>query len=406
VHEDVAAGTVTEPFLVAGFPRRWLHLAHHGSTPATVSLEIDRHGDDRWTHAQTVEIPPGSHNALPIRTTAPWVRLRTHTPLTSATAWFHLSRPDGRARTAHRTFKGLASPDTHAGSDGVVLARAGNHRTLAFAAITRTAEGTSSEGYYELDASLRLRRIDGSTNHAFVRAHAAIPAGTVETDAASAVFVDDSGRRWRLPVGDARLAGDGSSGPRRVDREVATERDLFNTHGTFYELPAENAGGFARIRPVATHNRRIHDYCSWRGLLVLSGLAADAPSDNPNVLRSDDGRAALWAGALDDLWKMGKPRGVGGPWKDTVATPEQPSDPYLMNGFDRKSVTLSHQLPTAVDITLELEVAADGRWHAYRTFTVPPGRTITHRFPPGLGAYWIRARTSQPGSMTVQLTYN
>ena len=45
----------------------------------------------------------------------------------------------------------------------------------------------------------------------------------------------------------------------RIDREVCTERDLFNCHGTFYELPAENAGGFAKVRPVTTHNRRVHD---------------------------------------------------------------------------------------------------------------------------------------------------
>lgn len=46
----------------------------------------------------------------------------------------------------------------------------------------------------------------------------------------------------------------------RICREVATERDLFNCHGTFYELPAENADGYAKIRPIASHSFRIHDY--------------------------------------------------------------------------------------------------------------------------------------------------
>ena len=40
--------------------------------------------------------------------------------------------------------------------------------------------------------------------------------------------------------------------------EVATERDLFNFGGTFYELPARNAQGFAKIRPIATHNLKIY----------------------------------------------------------------------------------------------------------------------------------------------------
>jgi len=60
----------------------------------------------------------------------------------------------------------------------------------------------------------------------------------------------------------------------RIDREVVTERDLFNCHGTFYELPAENAGGFAKVRPISTHNRKIADYCSYRGLLVMTGISA------------------------------------------------------------------------------------------------------------------------------------
>lgn len=39
-----------------------------------------------------------------------------------------------------------------------------------------------------------------------------------------------------------------------ICREVATERDLMNCADTFYELPAENADGFAKIRPVASHS--------------------------------------------------------------------------------------------------------------------------------------------------------
>jgi hypothetical protein len=107
-------------------------------------------------------------------------------------------------------------------------------------------------------------------------------------DDASVLVVDDAGRRWRLPKGDAAFDVPGKLGDERVDREVCTERDLFNAHGTFYELPAENAGGFAKMRPVATHNRRIHDCCSYRGLLVMTGLAADAKGKH--VVRSDVAR--------------------------------------------------------------------------------------------------------------------
>ena len=57
---------------------------------------------------------------------------------------------------------------------------------------------------------------------------------------ARVLYVDDAGRRWRLPKGDEAFDTLTSAGAYRVDREVVTERDLFNCHGTFYELPAEN----------------------------------------------------------------------------------------------------------------------------------------------------------------------
>ena len=129
-----------------------------------------------------------------------------------------------------------------------------------------------------------------------------------------------------------------------------TERDLFNACGTFYELPARNAGGFAKVRPVATHNRLVHDFCSYRGLFLISGVAADAPAGNPHILRSDGGKTARWAGAIDDVWQLGKPRGSGGPWRDAEVRANQPSDPYLMTAYDRKSYSLAADRPVTLTV--------------------------------------------------------
>jgi hypothetical protein len=194
--------------------------------------------------------------------------------------------------------------------------------------------------------------------------------------------------------------------PSRIDREVATERDLFNCAGTLYELPAENAGGFAKIRPVATHNRLIHDFCSYRGLFIMSGIAADAPSSNPHVIRSEDGRAALWVGVLDDVWKLGKARGSGGPWNNSVVEAGQPSDPFLMTGFDRKTLRLSHGNGVSTTITIELDLTGEGVWRTYKSFSVPAGKEVIYEFPDGFGAYWLRAVASAAGRATVQLKYD
>ena len=89
------------------------------------------------------------------------------------------------------------------------------------------------------------------------------------------MIVDDLNRRSRLPLGDETYKELTNQGVLRVCREVATERDMFSCMGTFYELPAENADGYAKIRPISTHNYRINDYASYRGMLVLTGVTPE-----------------------------------------------------------------------------------------------------------------------------------
>jgi len=262
-------------------------------------------------------------------------------------------------------------------------------------------------GYYELDQGMRLRRLDDPAMHAWMKKHVAIPQGFVTADAASVFYIDDAGRRWRLPKGDPAFDPLTGAGLARIDREVVTERDLFSCHGTFYELPAENAGSFAKIRPIASHRFRITDYCSYRGLLVLTGVKphSQAAQANQHIVRSDDGKAALWVGVVDDLWKLGKPVGRGGPWNDTSVEADQPSDPYLMAGYDCKRLRLSHKSSRPVTMRVEVDLTGDGHWVVYRRFEVPPGQPIEHEFSPAFQAYWVRVVADQRCVATAQLSY-
>jgi hypothetical protein len=81
------------------------------------------------------------------------------------------------------------------------------------------------------------------------------------------------------------------------------------------------------MRPIATSDTAVHDYCSYRGLLVLSGISPEAAKDDRHIIRSDDGKAAVWVGTADDLWQLGKPRGFGGPWKSSNVTAGQTVGP-------------------------------------------------------------------------------
>lgn len=187
----------------------------------------------------------------------------------------------------------------------------------------------------------------------------------------------------------------------RVCREIATERDLLNLAGTFYELPARNAQGMAKVRPIASHSLEIHDFCSHNGLLLLTGLDAETQGDH--IFRSEDGKAAVWAGVVDDLWQLGKPRGQGGPWWKSSVQAGEASDPYLMTGYDRKSVSLSSSRPAR--LKLEVDVDGTGLWIPYQSFDLQPDQAQHHTFPEGFSAYWVRVTSDQDTIATVQFLY-
>ncbi len=402
-NDPVKAGEPSDPFLFSGFAQRSLHLAH--GSPETVVFTLETNdGRGRWAKLREVAVSAAGYERIVFSDTekGAWIRIRADHDVAKATADFHFSNRDERTAQAAPVFDGIAGPEALNYSGGVLRTRGEGKKTLAFAAGIVRGGKLAEEGYYELDGAAQLRRVDDKAAHDFTKKSAAIPAGVITADAASVLVIDDQGRRWRLPKGDPALDVGGLL-PLRIDREVCTERDLFNASGTFYELPAENAGGFIKMRPIATHGRRITDYCSFRGLLVLAGLAPDARGEH--IVHSDDGKAALWLGAVDDLWSFGKPRGEGGPWKDSAVTAGQPSDPYLMTNYDRKSLTLFHDGKELVNIAVEVDFLGDGSFHEFAKLTVPPGQPLDFEFPAGFSAKWVRFTADRATRATATLRY-
>lgn len=406
LRDRVNAGEWSDPYLFAGTERRGVHLAHTEPEPVTFTLAVDRDGRDTTRKPlRLVTVPANGYAWVDFASDEPgeWVSVRTDGDCAAATVVFVGTNADRRPTTAAPLFAGLASVDAPVFDAGLIRARGENHRTLHLAATSVAGRHVTDVGYYELDAELQLHRVDDPAAHAWLRQNAALPSDILAADTASVVYVDDDGHRWRLPKGDPRFDDWTDPGLARIAREVVTERDLFNAHGIFYELPAINAGGFAKIRPLTTHNRRITDFCSYRGLLVLTGIQGGAA--NRHVRRSDDGRAAVWVGAVDDLWQLGKAVGRGGPWRDTPVRAGQPSDPYLMTGFDRKTLHLAHQAAEPVDMQVEVDLTGDGPWVTYRTFAVPAGTEIVHEFPAAYQACWLRVTSPVDTVATAQLDY-
>ncbi len=394
----VNAGKPSDPYLFSGYDRKGLHLARGSAAgPVTISIEIDEAGNGTWKKVRTVELK-GTYEWTDLSDLkGTWIRLISSAAIEQATALFQYTNEDRRGESPDPIFAGLATSRDANVRGGLVRARAENKRTLAMLA----TKGKEESGAYELGADLKLRKTDdpGLADH--TRNNTAIPRGMLVQDAASIVYTDGKGQRWRLPASTTGAEGAARLGSLRICREVATERDLFHAGGTFYELPAENAGGFAKARAVATSDFLVHDFCSYRGLLIMTGLAEGEGKGNPHVIRSEDGLAGLWAGAVDDIWKAGKPRGQGGPWKDTAVKPGESSDPYLMTGFDRKSLVLTADRPTT--ISAEIDLDGNGHWVSYESFQVEG--SLTHDFPAAFQAYWIRFTSDSEARIGAELTY-
>lgn len=404
--ENVKAGQASEPFLFAGWQERMSWIKNDGATPVTFTFETDEKGTNEWNTLKTVTVAPGkaANIAFSLQDKGEWIRVRSDKN-TLTTITFSYTSLDNRTTTPDDMFKGLVATDSPSRSEGLLYGLGDNRRALGLLATSTEKGKTVETGYYEMGDKLALTKKEDSKIADFIRNKFAIPQQVVSIEESSVLIVDDLGRRWRLPLGNEAYTSLMNEGKVRVCREVATERDLFSCMGTFYELPAENADGYAKIRPISTHGYRINDYASYRGMLVLTGIDPEAGKDNEHIVVSEDGKAAVWVGVIDDLWKLGKPVGKGGPWMNAEVKAGVPSDPYLIACYDKKELLLSHQSQKSITFTMEIDPTGCGDWMEYATYAVKPGETLKQVLPTAFQARWIRFKTDMPTQATAWLEY-
>ena len=415
VNQDVDADTASDAFLIAGFRDRVIHFEHENDGTVNYTLEVDANGDGNWANLAVVSIDgtAGANQGygyylLPQNVDAQWLRIKADQDVASSTAYLHLGNGAKATNTAQlASLADVAAPAPR--SQGLLRSTNEADFKLEYAADRLDAAGNIvGTGYYRAQlnpatAALELVFVDDAAAEANVR-NAAATTQDFFVDAAS-VYIDDGGTRFRLPKGAAEFDTATASGWRRGEREVVTERNLLNVHGTFYELPKDfTGGGFERIVPITTHNLDIYDFMSWRGMLVLSGVVDGGAADG-HYLQSDDGQVGLWFGNVDDLWSFGAPQGVGGPWKDTAVTAGAASDPYLMAGYDQKLLELSHDADDDVTFTVEVDFLGTGQWEIYDNLTVAAGQTLAHLFPEGYSSHWVRFVSDTDTTATAWLTY-
>ncbi len=403
--DAVQAGQVSDPFLVNGFSEGVLHLKHASSTPITFAVEVDCDGRGSWQPAASVHVPPQGYafRILDAELKAQWVRLKAEQTADRVCAFFRLGNP-ARPASPER-FRALADVG-YAGPviEGSVKPAKGDARRLLLAADRVDQGQIQGKSAWTMDGRLQWSPMGDSGQEDTLRKKYGLSDKTDFSVDQASVIVLVGENRYRLPKTAAEYDRPFASGWPRARREVVTERDLLNAHGTIYEVPRADAGSYARMRPICTHGKRISDFASWRGMLVLAGVRADAAADE-HCYKSADGRAAVWFGEVDDLWSLGAPRGVGGPWRDTAVKANEPSDPYLMAGYRTKSLALSHADSGSVMFTVEVDFVGNGDWSPYTQLEVGPGQKVAHQFPAGYSAHWVRLQTNRATTATATFTY-
>lgn len=386
LNDAVKAGQPSDAFLVNGFGKKVLHLSHNADEATTFTLEIDKAGNNKWQTYKKIIVPAKGYQyfIFPAGFLSNWIRIKSNKNCI-ASAFFHFTGKPHAKQDA--MFNSIAGID-EAGDVQINLIRpAAHNKNLQVLNISNR-----NKLYSEVNERLEfIQPVADSTAQmekilSFKKDY--------KTDDASVIIKDKTGT-YRLP----KTSGNYETFVSRGGRELESERYMLNVHGTLYEVGRES--GFAAIRPITTHKKKIVDYCTWRGLLVISGTRATAKNDG-HYFNTEDKNNGLWFGAIDDLWKLGKPVGEGGVWKNSHVNNGDPSLPYLMTGYDKKKIFLTADK----DVTLTLEVDVDHNgWNVYKKIKVPAGKTIEHIFPDGYSAHWIRAVADKDCIATVWLKY-
>ena len=214
---------------------------------------------------------------------------------------------------------------------------------------------------------------------------------------------DQTWRTYRLPKASQCFDHKWQTEWPRI-RSIEHERLLMDHHGMWYELSPWAYGNHVwGIRPISTHLWVHGDFCAWRGMMVIG--ADNVSHEGGGNNQAAEPQSGLWFGRTDDLWNLGKPKGWGGPWWEDSVTADEPSDPYLMTGFEHKVLHLSHAHPDSVTFQIEVDFMGHGAWKTYASVDVPANSYVPHVFPVGFSAHWVRVVSNTDCVASAQLHY-
>ena len=428
MNDPVEGGVPSDPFLINGFPRRMVHLAADRTTSFT--LEVDQKGTGQFEKYKTIQVDSYASHLFPKDFKGQWVRVVTDKNCHTSVS-FHFSDDTYRGtKDGDKLFQAIADHDESKVTSALLFPNAHNrhlsvlgsngkaydfdHVSFTYKPLEKEpiAKDCMSPGALKgWGSKVSENEVKNKTLREFLA-----PKLEFSVDQASVILISKESRTivgkkgnrtvLRLPKGQSSYDKSFSFGHPRMHREVESERMLANIHGTFYEVPFWIVGQaplYTKMRPISTHNKQISDFTTWNGLLVLAGLKPDSGL-SARLFSSPDQKTSLWFGGIDEIWKFGKPVGIGGPWKNTQVKANKPSDPYLMTGYDQKTLVL--EADKDCEITAEIDIDHWTGYHPFKTFKIKADKKITFEFPLGFSAHWIRFKSNKSVQASCQLIYH
>lgn len=399
--DQVKANTPSEPYLFAGFEERIVHLSHQGSEPVTFTLEIDRTGNGSWEKLKEIKVAGEGyeHHTFAADTPGEWIRVTTDKDCHATVKFDYRSANKNDGAKSAEVFASVPQFKEGTKAPGIKVWPAKEHRGLE---IVANVDG--KEQVYWVNEELKFsHQKEPALSPAELDKKLAFEKDYT-VDASSVIVEGPKGEKLRLPLGASFAPGE-----HRAVREAVSERHLADIAGTWYEIPrvegtSKEGHEWRKVKPVATHGRAISDFGTWRGLFVIAGVDPNGKQDG-HLFTDADKKIGLWFGAIDDLWKFGKPRGKGGPWKDTAVKAGEASDPYLMTNYDKKTLNLKHDAKQPVSFAIEVDLYNNGVFRTYKTVDVAAGETLKHEFPAGYQAHWVRLVPKQACTTTAEFIY-
>jgi len=178
---------------------------------------------------------------------------------------------------------------------------------------------------------------------------------------------------------------------------------LAHIGGILYNLPAHvNPWGTDALvpqgikpEPICRTRYRIFDFANFRGLL---GVARE--ENFPMAPRSTgQPQSGLDFYRRPQLNNWGEPKGWGGVWNGDSVSAGETSDPFLINGFDQKTIHL--ETDTATDYTIQVDPIGDGSWKDYDTVSFSGSGYDTYIMTGD--AVWVRIKSSDAVTATAWL---